>query len=213
MFLENGNHNKMTSVERADGPYRLLRQVWPLLLVGVVVAALAGGGDPVRQMLRYDTSAMSVADEWWRLATGHLVHQGWRHTLLNLAGLGLVILLFPREYSARQWWLLLLACIAGISTAFVLLRPDLDWYVGLSGVLHGLFAAGAVRWIANGEFEGYLLGAFLAGKLVWEQAQGALPLSVSTAGGPVIVDAHLYGAVCGVLTALMLQSDSNRRHR
>jgi hypothetical protein len=40
------------------------------------------------------------------------------------------------------------------------------------------------------------------GKLVYEQSAGALPL---TAGGEVIVDAHLYGAASGALAALLLR--------
>ncbi|MDH3589563.1 MAG: rhombosortase, partial [Gammaproteobacteria bacterium] len=151
--------------------------------------------------------------EWWRLVSGHIVHLGWSHVLLNLAGLTLVVLLFPREYRAGQWWILTLACIGSISAGFVLLRPDLSWYVGLSGVLHGYFVAGAIRWISRQEPEGYVLGVFLAGKLGWEQLNGALPWSVSSSGGPVVVDAHLYGAIAGGVIALFFLRDWNSLRR
>jgi hypothetical protein len=45
----------------------------------------------------------------------------------------------------------------------------------------------------------------LLGKLAWEQFSGPLPGSEGTAGGPVIVDSHLFGALGGALTALTLR--------
>ena len=92
--------------------------------------------------------------------------------------------------------------------------PDLHWYVGLSGVLHGLFIAGALRWMSRAEIEGYVLAAFLVVKLVWEQVYGALPMSVSGAGGPVVVDAHTAGAVGGLACAFaVLLHDWHRVRR
>ena len=71
-----------------------------------------------------------------------------------------------------------------------------------------------MRWISRSEFEGYLLAAFLAAKLVWEQLDGALPMSVSSAGGPVVVDAHLAGALGGLAGAFaVLLHDWHRVRR
>ena len=201
------NDNKMTShVRQYDRIVQAAVPLWPLLLIGLLVIAAGIAGDSGRMALRYDRVAVD-SGEWWRLLSSHFVHLGWPHVLLNLAGLTLVVLLFPREYRAGQWLVLVVVCIMGISAGFVLLRPDLSWYVGLSGVLHGLFLAGAMRWISRREVEGYLLGAFLVIKLVWEQFHGALPLSVSSAGGPVVVDSHLYGALAGSVVALLFLRD------
>ncbi len=38
-------------------------------------------------------------------------------------------------------------------------------------------------------------------KLTWELFMGPIPGSESTAGGPVIVQAHLYGSMGGLLCA------------
>ena len=43
----------------------------------------------------------------------------------------------------------------------------------------------------------------VVGKIVWEQVVGPMPFSESTSGGPVLVDAHLYGAVGGLLSQLI----------
>ncbi|HEY5807470.1 MAG TPA: rhombosortase, partial [Povalibacter sp.] len=119
-----------------------------LWLVGLLCGAsvlLALGGEAARLALRYERTAV-FQGEVWRLITGHLVHGTLAHLLLNVAGAGLIAGLFPRDYTLRQWLIVLLASIAAIDAGFVLFEPQLQWYVGLSGVLHGLLAAGSVAW-------------------------------------------------------------------
>jgi len=77
--------------------------------------------------------------------------------------------------------------------------PDIRFYVGLSGVLHGLFLYGALREIRFYPTSGYVLLAVLIAKLVWEFFNGALPGSEDMAGGRVLTEAHLLGAIGGVV--------------
>ena len=158
-------------------------------------------GDSGRELLRYERLAV-LHGEYWRLITSHFVHGSPQHLLLNAVGLGLVAALFPREYSLRGWLLILASSLVIIDVGFVLLEPQLEWYVGLSGVLHGALAAGAIGWWKHESKPLALaLTAILVGKLVWEQWQGALPLSGDM---PVVVDAHLYGAIGGALAGACL---------
>jgi len=163
-----------------------------------------------REALRFDREAIA-AGEAWRLVTGHLVHLGTRHMLLNSAGLLLVGLLVGREYRLRDWAAVSLASIASIDAGLWWLTPSLDWYVGLSGVLHGWFAAGIVGALLKRRPDAWLLLGLLLGKLILEQLQGALPGSAAAAGGPVVVDAHLYGAVGGAVAGLLLIRLGGRR--
>lgn len=173
--------------------------VWLFGLLCGVSVLLALGGEPVRLAMRYERAA-ALTGEYWRLLTGHLVHGDGAHLQLNVVGAALIATLFSRDYSVRQWLLVLLASVAGIDAGFVLFEPQLQWYVGLSGVLHGALAAGAVAWWRHETKPLALaLTLLLIGKLAWEQWQGALPFSGDM---PVIVDAHLYGAVSGLLAAL-----------
>ena len=96
----------------------------------------------------------------------------------------------------------MIASIVAIDVGFWFLYPQLDWYVGLSGLLHGLLAAGLFVGVVRRDREAVVLAVFVSAKLAWEQLVGPLPGSESTSGGAVIVDAHLYGAVGGVLGAL-----------
>jgi len=76
-------------------------------------------------------------------------------------------------------------------------NPELIWYVGLSGVLHGLFIAGGWQEYKHYGKSGALLLALIVAKLIWEQNMGAMPGSEAVSGGRVMVDAHLYGALSG----------------
>jgi rhomboid family GlyGly-CTERM serine protease len=165
----------------------------------ILLAALAG--DEARSAGRYERTAV-LAGEWWRLVTAHFVHLGWSHGFLNLAGLGLVWMLFASTLKGWSAVCVLLASFAAIDAGFLLIEPELEWYVGFSGALHGLFAAGVVASIARGEREGWLLGVLLAVKLAWEQWVGPVPLTETVAGGPVIESAHLYGALGGLCAQL-----------
>ena len=151
--------------------------------------------------MRYEQAAVR-SGEYWRLITGHLVHGTTQHLLLNGAGLLVVAALFPRNYTWIEWLFIGFMSVAAIDLGFVFYEPQLQWYVGLSGVLHGALAAGAIAWLRT-EPRPLALGlcAFLIGKLMWEQMQGALPLAGDL---PVVVDAHLYGAAGGALASCLL---------
>jgi len=91
-----------------------------------------------------------------------------------------------------------------ITLGFWYLDRNLIWYVGLSGLLHGLLIAGAIRGIRTQTMESAIMLVAVAGKLIYEQLVGPLPGSEATAGGAVITNAHLYGAIGGALAAAIL---------
>ena len=78
------------------------------------------------------------------------------------------------------------------------------WYVGLSGVLHGLLVAGAMQGFRTLPSESAIILALVTGKLAWEQLSGPLPGSESVSGGDVVVNAHLFGAIGGAIAGVML---------
>jgi rhomboid family GlyGly-CTERM serine protease len=177
------------------------RGVALLALLGLLVG-LSLGGEPFRRALRYDRSAIA-GGQGWRLLTGHLVHFDLHHALLNACGALLMWGLFARDYSLPKWGLILLASLVAIDAGFWWRDPALEWYVGASGLLHGVMAAGTVAHLRRGDPDGWLLAGFLVLKLVWEQTHGPLPFSGP--GTPVVVDAHLYGALAGGLCAVALR--------
>ena len=177
-----------------------------IIPAGVIVATGLIGllGDPARLALRWER-ALIANGEAWRLVTGHLVHLGVSHLLLNLAGLLLVWFLVGRDLRPLQWLAVGCASIVCIDAGFWLLNPELTWYVGLSGVLHGLLAAGIVVAASDARKDLVMLGVLVVAKLFYEQVAGALPGSGTASGGPVIVDAHLYGAVSGAIAGAIMR--------
>lgn len=173
-----------------------------VLLLSLVFALM---GDTGRELLRYDRFAIQDG-EVWRLFSGHFVHLGWSHFLLNAAGLVLVAFLVAAQFSAAQWLLILLLMIGGIDLGFWFLEPQLAWYVGLSGVLHGLLVAGVIAELRDnrGSIEFRVLAVLLVAKLAYEQLVGPLPGSEASSGGNVVVAAHLYGAIAGLLAGAWL---------
>lgn len=173
----------------------------PAAMAGVAVA-IALLGDDGRELFRYDRNAIA-SGEVWRLLTGHFAHLGVAHLLMNAAGLVLVWVLVGAAASQTGWLLVTFVLVATIDLGFWFLDPQLNWYVGLSGLLHGLLVYGLVLEWKAARLEHGLLLLGIGAKLIYEQVSGPLPGSAETASGPVVVNAHLYGAIGGLAVALL----------
>jgi len=188
-------------LDQADMNHRKilgLRAWWLPGLAVLIAVLLALTGDWGRELFRYDRLAIS-SGELWRLISGHFVHLGWSHFALNTVGLVLISFLVAARFSAIQWLLITLLIIVGIDLGFWILEPQLGWYVGLSGVLHGLLAAGVASGMRDGQSDSWIIGGLLVIKIIYEQLVGPVPGSEGTSGGDVVVAAHLYGAIAGTL--------------
>jgi len=180
------------------------RSHWLPLLLALISLAATIAGDDLTLLLRYERITIA-SGEWWRLFSGNIVHLGWPHLLMNLAALGMIWTLFYRHYTSLTWLAITLASGLGVTAGLWLFSPELNWYVGLSGLLHGLFVAGSIATIRRGERWGYLMLLGIAIKLTYESLAGPVPGSTTLAGGPVVEESHLYGAIAGALTGLMIK--------
>jgi rhomboid family GlyGly-CTERM serine protease len=177
--------------------------VFPVVLVAVLLAFHGLGADAL-PVLRYERSAV-LSGEAWRLVTGHLVHADMVHLGWNVLGVLIVAFLFARDYSWRQWLVILGVSIATTDLGFLLLEPRLEWYVGFSGVLHGLMAAGLVAWLRTSrDAITWIVTGLFAAKLAWEHFAGPLPFTAASLELPVVHEAHTYGAIGGALAGLWL---------
>jgi rhomboid family GlyGly-CTERM serine protease len=163
-----------------------------------VLALLSALGDSGRAALRYDRAAIG-AGQCWRLVTGNLVHLDWPHWAMNVAALVLLWSLFVAEYSMAQWCILSMLSALAVSFGLWWFDPQIEWYVGLSGVLHALMCAGCVALVRRRRWEGAVLLALVVLKIGYEQLAGALPWHASAMRARVVVDAHLYGAIAGLI--------------
>jgi rhomboid family GlyGly-CTERM serine protease len=189
--------------------FRSAVAVFPVALVAVLVAFHGLGADAL-PTLQYERQAV-LAGQAWRLVTGHFVHADLVHLGWNLLGVLIVACLFAGEYSWRQWLVILGASTAATDLGFLLLEPQLEWYVGFSGVLHGLMAAGLVAWARTSRdaVTGVVTALFVA-KLAWEHFAGPLPFTAASLPLPVVHEAHTYGAIGGGLAGLWLTGRTPR---
>ena len=177
---------------------------WAPVIVIVLASVLLGlGEDELRQWGRYEREGLNSA-EVWRLVTAHLVHLSWGHLWLNVIALIIMAILFEGLMSASDWVLASVLSAASIDIGLYLFEPAVIWYVGLSGALHGLMIVGAFALRRNFPPLGYILLLGVLFKLTYEQLVGPIPFSEETSGGPVLVAAHFYGAIGGLITQLIL---------
>jgi rhomboid family GlyGly-CTERM serine protease len=197
------------NVERpANGLPGLLRSLngdgrYGLALLGVcaLLAMFELGGEPVRNALSYDRTALADG-EWWRFLSAHFVHLDAQHALLNSFGIVLMWALFARDYSPGRWAAIYSSACLAVSAGLWFFSRDVVWYVGASGALHGVMTAGTLAHLKRRDLDGWILAVFIVAKLSYEQLAGSMPFS---GDAHTIVDAHLYGALGGLAIALVLK--------
>ena len=94
--------------------------------------------------LAYNRDAIAKGD-YWRLITGHFIHLNHMHLLLNMLGVGMVLMLFDHLLAIWQWIVVLLASALIISLLIYLNLPQVQAYVGLSGVIHTIYVLGTLQ--------------------------------------------------------------------
>ncbi len=172
--------------------------LWPALLPAGITGLIQLAPAALRSTLAYRRTEV-LEGELWRLFTAHLVHGGWGHWAMNALAWGVLWLLFAERLARPCLGGVLAVSALCVGLGLLWLVPQVSGYVGLSGVLHGVFAAAALwTWSDRPWLGAGLLGG-LAGKLGWEQLAGASAASEALAGIPVIVDAHGFGALGGAL--------------
>lgn len=177
------------------GPGMLMALLLPIELLG----------DWGRAWLQYDRAAI-LDGQWWRLLTGNFAHLGWYHLFLNEAGLLVLVLLCPQPLPLRVWLRRVVLLALGVSAGLLLFVPELTTYVGMSGVIHGLFVLGLVPQVLRRDLIAFGCLLYLVGKIGWELYAGA-PLSDEAAiGGRVVVESHFFGTISALLYAAAFRS-------
>ena len=168
----------------------------------------------------FEYQRAALLSEPWRALTGHLVHVNWPHALINAAALVIVARLYAQDLGARAQLGALAASALAISGALTMLYPSIGWYRGLSGALHGLYFAGATKWLLTEHpctpRRLWLPAALVIGgwmKVALEQPGGATMPYAPWLGAAVVPQAHLVGALCGTAFGALLTSMDARRQR
>lgn len=173
---------------------------WRCAVVGVLlILALQAGGDAWQSALRFERTPLLHGEQLWRAVTGHLVHLGWAHALLNACGLLLCCALAPARFTPRRLVLDVLWLAMAISLLLLALSPEVTYYMGLSGVLYGLFVCGLTPSALRGDrISGAALFTVL-GWMAWQSIAGPSAAEEQQIGGRIVAVAHVYGAAAAAL--------------
>lgn len=182
-------------------PPRQLRLPW-LVLIAALTALFVQAMPAWRQSLLYDRAALAQG-ELWRMWTGHFVHFGWPHFLIDT---GLLVILGWLVEKRYPWFtrLGLLLMPAFISTSIYVFEPTVLRYGGLSAVNLGLLLYAAVQgWRKDWTdwFWPAVLAAYL-GELVFEYyrgGQGGGAIRFDDPSIRVATGAHLASAAYALL--------------
>lgn len=181
-------------------PVRLQHSALPLFISLVALIAFIFDSQ-ISDLFVYHQQLIGQA-QLWRLFSGHLLHTNGFHLALNIAAIGLLWALHGQFYSLAHYSALFVTCALSTSLGLYWFSPELQQYVGLSGILHGVFVWGAVMDIQHKDKTGYILFIGVWLKILHEQIYGASSDVANLIAAPVAVDAHLWGAVGGCLFVL-----------
>ncbi len=159
------------------------------------------GGTP--DALVYDRADI-LNGQWWRLATGHLVHLDLHHLVYNVGALvALGILYETADFggSSRLPFGVVGLGTAVITAALFLGSPATLYYAGLSAVLNALYAAVTIGMWRQTAHRLWLAAFGLdIAKITWEAAFE--PIFSSALAWPPHTGAHVAGVVAGSAFAL-----------
>jgi len=188
---------------------------WPwaafsIALVAVLIQAIPS----LRAVLVYDRSALADG-ELWRVWTGHLVHFGWPHLVVDAGLLAILGWYGERRYPAfTRWGLLLMPPF--ISAAIWSFDPAMQRYGGLSAVNLGLLLYVAAQgW--RRDWTDWFWPAVIAiyiGELIFEHyrgGQGGGAIRFDDASIRVATSAHLASAAYAALALLVTRLRPRRK--
>lgn len=139
----------------------------------------------------------SIWREPWRLLLGHWLHPTWAHLGLNTVALAGWLVLWEETVSRRIAAIAITCLLTGAGIVAISPRTEI---VGLSGALHGLYAASAVAGLGQQKARAVSLVALtiLSVKLLAENVLGPSATTETFIGMPVATEAHWIGAAAGL---------------
>lgn len=168
-----------------DTVKHISRYLAPFLLPVLMLIA-----QPFAEHLTWSRDAIHHGG-WWRLISGQLVHTNYWHLALNGAGW-----LLAWDLGRHKPQLILYGALLGLlATAFGLwlFVPELIWYRGFSGAMHGVFMVAFALHYSQQPRLATLLMAGLSVKVILEQIVDLNQASAELIGTNVVEQAHLAG--------------------
>ena len=175
-----------------------------LLLIAISLVCIGLQFEPQASLVNWHRQAI-IDGQWWRILSGNFTHTNLAHLAMNLAGLWVICFIFKPSVKTLVFSLFMLSALIGI----INFTTDMVSYVGLSAVLHGLFATFAIMEALQGRRSSWLLVGGVLAKVIWENTVGASTSTTELIQATVAVESHLIGAVSGLCIGVLLVKSIN----
>lgn len=173
-----------------------------MLIYGLSFSLLLIALHSLPASLRYERSLI-LQGELWRLVTAHFVHLNLTHLALNLAGWWILLKFCGNLFSLKQLTCYILLIALGISALLLSFQTHIHWYLGFSGVLYGLLLIGGIQLSLQAErWLGLTLVGAISLKFMGDSYNGLAMSSEQLIGAPVVLAAHGYGLLIGLILSL-----------
>ncbi|MES2822863.1 MAG: rhombosortase [Pseudomonadota bacterium] len=167
--------------------------------LSILILLFGGFGASIEPILEFNRSKI-IDGEYWRLFTGNLVHYGFAHLAMNIAAFLIIGFSLLRDVSLKVYVPLFVSCAMAVGIGTLLWNPELVFYRGLSGVIHGLIVAGLLLNSFRNPWLSYLFVGLVFAKIFHEHQAGFQENQLQTLiPVPVAVDSHWYGALAGLI--------------
>jgi rhomboid family GlyGly-CTERM serine protease len=188
-------------LKKLNIPFQWHHACW-IYVITIIAIVVYIFDEQLSEILIYDRDAIAQG-QLWRLFTGHLLHSNAYHFVMNVAGLLLLWIIHGHFYTPKNTAFLFLISSLFISIALYYFSPDMQRYVGLSGILHTLFIFGVMLEVRQKDKVAYFLFIGVWLKTANEQLFGANEELALLIKAQVAVDAHLWGTVIGFIFTLI----------
>lgn len=185
--------------KKPGGAGRRIPLVTLLVVTGGIVTYVIPG---LASQLVYDRTAI-LGGEGWRLITGNWVHFSPSHLLYDLLALGIAGWIIERR-GYRNFALLCALSALGIGIVLLAMRPEAQFYGGLSGVATGAIIYLALHGLREpAPWRGICAGVLLltVGKVLVESLAGRFIIGAT--GSVPFVPLPLSHVVGGLSAALL----------
>lgn len=139
----------------------------------------------------------------WRVFGTHLVHLNLMHAGFNILGLWLLTFLFKDLFTNRLLFNVMLFSALFATLVPVYIANDYH-FVGLSGVLHGVFTYATLRTLTIDKTRGVILLVLISSKLAYDLLTAGQSVDWLN-GAPVAYWCHIGGVLGGAIAVPTLR--------
>jgi rhomboid family GlyGly-CTERM serine protease len=174
-----------------------------LLVIGFCVAGLALLQE-FTVALEFNRSAI-LNGEIWRIWTAHFVHSNTNHLTVNALATIILMLILYKSLQLNSLLIEGLIFTTLLSLLMLAICPHIQWYNGLSGLLHAITANFFMKKSLQGDRLFQLATVVLCLKVLWESVRSLLGYEKTIGDASVVFEAHFIAVVLGTTTALIRQ--------